>query len=189
MKDFIVKNKKKILILAVSICVIGLSFLIYPLIFTDKKEEIKGVSVNYQDGDTVLISNISDNYTYEKEITIKNNNKENVTYSLEWLSVTNTFKTQSNLLYEIIPLEGTKASLGTSQVPVSASNVFPSVVIKPDETHKYKIKIWYKGSSSKEKDNEFKGTLKVNTDGVVKDKVQDKEIDLKKEENKLKKEA
>ena len=75
MKDFIVKNKKKILILAVSICVIGLSFLIYPLIFTDKKEEIKGVSVNYQDGDTVLISNISDNYTYEKEITIKNNNK------------------------------------------------------------------------------------------------------------------
>ena len=189
MKDFIVKNKKKILILAVSICVIGLSFLIYPLIFTDKKEEIKGVSVNYQDGDTVLISDISDNYTYEKEITIKNNNKENVTYSLEWLSVTNTFKTQFNLLYEIIPLEGAKASLGTSQVPVSASNVFPSVVIKPDETHKYKIKIWYKGSSSKEKDNEFKGTLKVNTDGVVKDKVQDKEIDLKKEENKLKKEA
>ena len=29
----------------------------------------------------------------------------------------------------------------------------------------------------------------MNTDGVVKDKVQDKEIDLKKEENKLKKEA
>ena len=189
MKEFIVKNKKKLLILAVSIFVIGLSFLIYPFIFTDKKEEIKGVNINYQDGDTVLISDISDNYTYEKEITIKNNNKENVTYSLEWLSVTNTFKTQSNLLYEIIPLEGAKASLGTSQVPVSASNVFPSVVIKPDETHKYKIKIWYKGSSSKEKDNEFKGTLKVNTDGVVKDKVQDKEIDLKKEENKLKKEA
>ena len=189
MKEFIVKNKKKILILSVSICVIGLSFLVYPLIFTDKKEEIKGVSVNYQDGDTVLISNISDNYTYEKEITIKNNNKENVTYSLEWLSVTNTFKTQSNLLYEIIPLEDTKASLGTSQVPVSASNVFPSVVIKPDETHKYKIKIWYKGSSSKEKDNEFKGTLKINTDGVVKEKIQDKEIDLKEEENKLKKEA
>ena len=187
MKEFIVKNKKKVLIL--SVCVIGLSFLIYPLIFTDKKEEIKGVSVNYQDGDTVLISNISDNYTYEKEITIKNNNKENVTYSLEWLSVTNTFKTQFNLLYEIIPLEGAKASLGTSQVPVSASNVFPSVVIKPDETHKYKIKIWYKGSSSKEKDNEFKGTLKINTDGVVKEKIQDKEIDLKEEENKLKKEA
>ena len=189
MKEFIVKNKKKILILAVFISIIGLSFLIYPLIFTDKKEEIKGVSVNYQDGDTVLISNISDNYIYEKEITIKNNNKENVTYSLEWLSVTNTFKTQSNLLYEIIPLEGTKASLGTSQVPVSASNVFPSVVIKPDETHKYKIKIWYKGSSSEEKDNEFKGTLKINTDGVVKEKIQDKEIDLKEEENKLKKEA
>lgn len=187
MKEFIVKNKKKVLIL--SVCVIGLFLLIYSLIFTDKKEEIKGVSVNYQDGDTVLISNISDNYTYEKEITIKNNNKENVTYSLEWLSVTNTFKTQFNLLYEIIPLEGAKASLGTSQVPVSASNVFPSVVIKPDETHKYKIKIWYKGSSSKEKDNEFKGTLKINTDGVVKEKIQDKEIDLKEEENKLKKEA
>ena len=187
MKEFIVKNKKKVLIL--SVCVIGLFLLIYSLIFTDKKEEIKGVSVNYQDGDTVLISDISDNYTYEKEITIKNNNKENVTYSLEWLSVTNTFKTQSNLLYEIIPLEGAKASLGTSQVPVSASNVFPSVVIKPDETHKYKIKIWYKGSSSKEKDNEFKGTLKINTDGVVKEKIQDKEIDLKEEENKLKKEA
>ena len=187
MKEFIVKNKKKVLIL--SVCVIGLFLLIYSLIFTDKKEEIKGVSVNYQDGDTVLISNISDNYIYEKEITIKNNNKENVTYSLEWLSVTNTFKTQFNLLYEIIPLEGAKASLGTSQVPVSASNVFPSVVIKPDETHKYKIKIWYKGSSSKEKDNEFKGTLKINTDGVVKEKIQDKEIDLKEEENKLKKEA
>ena len=187
MKEFIVKNKKKVLIL--SVCVIGLFLLIYSLIFTDKKEEIKGVSVNYQDGDTVLISNISDNYTYEKEITIKNNNKENVTYSLEWLSVTNTFKTQFNLLYEIIPIEGAKASLGTSQVPVSASNVFPSVVIKPDETHKYKIKIWYKGSSSKEKDNEFKGTLKINTDGVVKEKIQDKEIDLKEEENKLKKEA
>lgn len=187
MKEFIVKNKKKVLIL--SVCVIGLFLLIYSLIFTDKKEEIKGVSVNYQDGDTVLISDISDNYTYEKEITIKNNNKENVTYSLEWLSVTNTFKTQFNLLYEIIPLEGAKASLGTSQVPVSASNVFPSVVIKPDETHKYKIKIWYKGSSSKEKDNEFKGTLKINTDGVVKEKIQDKEIDLKEEENKLKKEA
>ena len=187
MKEFIVKNKKKVLIL--SVCVIGLFLLIYSLIFTDKKEEIKGVSVNYQDGDTVLISNISDNYTYEKEITIKNNNKENVTYSLEWLSVTNTFKIQSNLLYKIIPLEGTKVSLGTSQVPVSASNVFPSVVIKPDETHKYKIKIWYKGSSSKEKDNEFKGTLKINTDGVVKEKIQDKEIDLKEEENKLKKEA
>ena len=188
MKEFIVKNKKKVLIL--SVCVIGLFLLIYSLIFTDKKEEIKGVSVNYQDGDTVLISDIADNYIYEKEITIKNNNRENVTYSLEWLSVTNTFKTQSNLLYEIIPLEGTKASLGTSQVPVSASNVFPSVVIKPDETHRYKIKIWYKGSSSKEKDSEFKGTLKINTDGVVKEKIQDKEIDLKKEEeNKLKKEA
>ena len=75
MKEFIVKNKKKLLILAVFIFVTGLSFLIYSLIFTDKKEEIKGVSVNYQDGDTVLISDIADNYIYEKEITIKNNNR------------------------------------------------------------------------------------------------------------------
>ena len=29
----------------------------------------------------------------------------------------------------------------------------------------------------------------MNTDGVVKEKIQDKEIDLKEEENKLKKEA
>ena len=41
MKEFIVKNKKKLLILAVFIFVTGLSFLIYSLIFTDKKEELE----------------------------------------------------------------------------------------------------------------------------------------------------
>jgi len=181
------ENKKKLLIgLGVLVGIAVLVVLAIIFIFNDAKEEVGGLKVTYVDGETIKIENIKDGYSTIKEFTIENTNKENVTYSLEWLDVSNTFKTQSNLLYEVNPTSGTKAKLGTSQVPVADSNIFSSVVIKPGETHTYEVKVWYKDSSKGEEKSKYTGTLKVDSSGVADKEKQEKEMEKRLEEEREK---
>jgi hypothetical protein len=187
--NFMKENKKKLFIgLGAIVLIAVLVILAITFIFNDAKEEVGGLNVTYVDGETIKIENISDGYSTIKKFTIENTNDENVTYSLEWLNVSNTFKTQSNLLYEVNPTSGTQAKLGTSQVPVADSNIFSSVVIKPGETHTYEVKVWYKDKTTGEKDSKFTGTLKVDSSGVVDKEKQEKEMKTKLEEERAKQE-
>ena len=158
------KQKKKLILKIVGLLILlSIIGLILTLVFNDKKVEVNGLNVTYIDGDIIKIKKVTDEYSYIKEITIENTNKENTTYSLNWKDVKNTFKKQSNLLYEIVPIEGTEAALGTSQIPVAASKVFSSVLIKPNETHKYEIRITYKGKSKEEKESTFTGRVLIDS--------------------------
>lgn len=170
------KHKKKFLGLLIFIVLALIVALVLSLIFNDKKVEINGLNVTYIEGDVIKVKKVTDEYSYIKEVTIENTNKESVTYSLHWKDVKNTFKTQSNLLYEIVPTAGTEAALGTSQIPVASSKVFSSVVIMPGDIHKYEIRITYKGNSSEEKDNYFEGRVLIDSK-----KYKDESLELEKE--------
>lgn len=178
------KNKKKktltivIIILAILLLGAGIFFLIYN---KDDRTTEKEITIKYVNGDTIKIENQEKEFTEEKEIIITNNNKEFATYSLSWTKVENTFKDQSNLLYTIEGEGENSASLGKSQVPIAASTIFNSVVIKSGETHKYKIKVTYK--NGQENKSKFIGTLKAKVNSVnnENDKKLEKEMEKQRE--------
>ena len=178
------KNKKKktltivIIILAILLLGAGIFFLIYN---KDDRTTEKEITIKYVNGDTIKIENQEKEFTEETEIIITNNNKEFATYSLSWTKVENTFKDQSNLLYTIEGEGENSASLGKSQVPIAASTIFNSVVIKSGETHKYKIKVTYK--NGQENKSKFIGTLKAKVNSVnnENDKKLEKEMEKQRE--------
>ena len=73
----------------------------------------------------------------------------------------NKFKNESNLLYEISSKGERSATLDKSQLPSASSVIFPQVVIMPGKSQTYKIKIWYEGDISKEKESTFFGRLVI----------------------------
>lgn len=152
----------------------------------DTKETQKEISIKYVNGDTIKIENQKKEFTEEKEIIITNNNKEFATYSLNWTKVENTFKDQSNLLYTIEGEGENSASLGKSQVPIAASTIFNSVVIKSGETHKYKIKVTY--TNGQENKSKFIGTLKVKVNSVNNENSKEQEKEMEKQREKLEQE-
>lgn len=176
------KNKKltiTIIILAIILLGVGIFFLMYN---KDDRETEKEITIKYVNGDTIKIENQKKEFTEEKEIIITNNNKEFATYSINWAKVENTFKDQSNLTYTIEGEGETAASLGKSQVPVAASTIFNSVVIKSGETHKYKIKVTYK--NGQETKNKFIGTLKVKINSINNENDEKIEKEIEKEREK-----
>lgn len=180
------KNKKltiTIIILAIILLGVGIFFLMYN---KDDRETEKEITIKYVNGDTIKIENQKKEFTEEKEIIITNNNKEFATYSINWTKVENTFKDQSNLTYTIEGEGETAASLGKSQVPVAASTIFNSVVIKSGETHKYKIKVTYK--NGEENKSKFIGTLKVKINSINNENDENIKKEIEKEREKTNKE-
>ncbi len=153
------KNKKIILAsIIIIIVLITCSFTLYNK--TSKQDQIK---VNYENGKNIEITNIKDNYNISKKITIENISNKDIYYSISWNNISNTFINQSNLLYEINKQAKSYMEVGTSQLPVVSSPIFPKVKIKANTTHIYILKIKYKDNSDivKESNSVFKGNIKV----------------------------
>lgn len=149
-------KKKLIVLICILVLIIGvITFLV--LNNNVKDENTSGLEIKYLDGERIKFKDFSKDFTIEKKITVLNKTKENKTYSLEWKDVSNGLKNQSNFTYEIKG-EGDRAGeLFTSQVPVSASVVFPQVVIEAGKSQTYTISFTYKGSEKAK----FTGILKI----------------------------
>ena len=151
--------KKKIIIGIIFLLIIGIGTILY--LNKDLKEEVNDLEITYVGRDKVKIKKIKEDFVYEKEIIIKNRGSKLKTYSLEWTNIENIFKNQSKLLYEITSTGERSATLDKSQLPNAKSIIFPQVAILPGKSHTYKIKIWYEGDVSKEKESVFIGKLKI----------------------------
>lgn len=182
MMDFIKKNKKLLIVIGI-VLVLLIGVLVYYL-NKDTLDEKNDLSIRYVNGDEISFKDLSNNKTYEKKIVVKNDTNELKTYSLSWLNISNNYKEQNKLTYEIKGEGNRAASLDKSQVPVVGSNVFNSVAILGNTEHTYTIKFSYSGSS--DKSNSFKGVLRINSEKIVNkdnnvlDKVKDRKS-LKKE--------
>ena len=160
------KNKQLLVIaicVAVVILIIGGITLILGLKNETKSDN--GLKITYNDGEQIEVKSIEDGWESTKKITVSNKSGKTLKYDLVWNKATNTFKTQSDLLYSISSTGDGASELGTSQIPVAASPIFNDVSIDDGITHTYTVKIWYDKSNkdSNEKDSEFKGTLKIKT--------------------------
>lgn len=159
------QKNKKLLILAV--CVVAVILVIggISLVYSGgKKDKDNGdLAVDYQNGANIAVKNVEDGWKSNKKVTITNKGNKALTYDLVWSKASNTFKTQSDLLYKIDSKGNGASNLGTSQIPVAASPIFETVTIDKGETHIYTVKVWYKkaNAGSNEKGSEFSGDLKV----------------------------
>lgn len=150
-------NNKKVLIVIIAIVIlIGVIFLVRGC--SSSSEKMNDLDITYSKGKVLSYDNFSKSFSDKRTITVKNNSKQNKTYSLEWVDVNNTLKKQNKFLYEIECSGDRCATLGKSQIPVAGAKVFPQVLIKPGSKQVYTVKLNYSGS---EKDVKFKGTLQV----------------------------
>lgn len=153
--------KKKIIITAIIITLLAVLGIIF-LTTNDKKESApKELNVSYNDTNNIVVKGVKDGWTTVKEIEIENITNHEITYDLVWKDLVNTYKKQSDLLYEIESTGDGTIKLETSQLPVVSSNIFTSIKIKGNEKHFYKVKVWYEKTGEKEENSEFNGSLEV----------------------------
>lgn len=151
-KVFIDNNKRLSLsVFVLFIIIVGLIIVFFG--FGD------GFDVNIDVKEGIEISDVDDGYILEKDIVVSNDGGRDAVYDLVWVDVTNSFKTQSDLLYSISGLGDGSIEVGTSQVPVADSPIIKDIKLEKGQVHKYKLKIWYdKSSKSKDSDvSNFKG--------------------------------
>lgn len=147
----------------------------------DKDDQMNGLKIHYDSGKMIKFNNFKKDFTNKRTITVENTTKENKTYSLEWVKVTNDLKKQNVFLYEIECTGERCATLGKSQVPVAGAKVYTQVLIEPKSKQTYDVKFTYNGS---EKGVKFAGALQVYSEKVDTKKIKEQE---KKEQKKLEK--
>ena len=161
-KPIIKLTNKHIAIIVVAVILIGIITTVI-VNHCNKVDSMNDLKITYNDGKVMKFSNFEKDFTTEKTITVKNESKENKTFSLEWEGVENSLQKQNNFTYEIKCTGPRCATLGTSQVPVAGFKVFPQVLIEAGKTQTYTVSLKYKGS---EKNVSFKGSLKVYSEKV-----------------------
>lgn len=160
-------NKKTCLIIITTIIVAILLLLAICLLVTKEnqnKDEVNGLKIEYSKGKLISFNKFNKNFKEERKITVENNTKENKTYSLEWIELTNELKEQSNFVYEI-KCEGDRgATLNKTGVPGSDTVVFPQCLIESGKKQEFTIIFENKGSENEAK---FSGILQINKDEVA----------------------
>ena len=153
-------NSKKARIICVVILV-EIILIAVAIININNKEKLNGLVVDYKKGSTIEISKFDNSFDIEKEIIVKNKSKSKKTFNIEWETVNNTLKKQSNFTYQITGIGERAKSIGLSQVPVSPSKIINNITINPSKKQVYKIKLSYKVLNNSEKNSKFSGSLKI----------------------------
>lgn len=151
------KDYKKLIVIGIAILLI----IIIIILLTNKKPTGPKLEIDYGKSKTISLSNIKKGKPYTKNIVIKNNSDQDLTYKISWVGIKNNFKEQNKLLYEVNSHDQDTAYLGKSQIPVADFELFDKVIIKKKSTQTYIFTVYFNGDEKKENKSTFKGILEI----------------------------
>ena len=148
------------LILGIIIIISGFSLFIFSS-NEDKKVSKKEIfEINYEKENIIKLSNVKKGIVYSNKIKVVNNTNDDLSYSVSFLNVSNTFNEQNKLLYVLDTHDSGALFVAKSQLPVVAFDLSNDVKIKSKTTHSYIFTVYFEGDVNKEKNSSFVGELK-----------------------------
>ena len=142
------------IILVISLCISGCG--------SKKGTKVNNLEIKYEKGSTMELSKLDNGTVYTNNITVKNNSDKDITYSISWKNVNNSFQLQNKLLYDINTKDSDAGFLSKSQAPIADFTIFNKLIIKKGLTHKYTVSVYFEGDPVKEQNSSFKGTIEIN---------------------------
>ncbi len=126
----------------------------------DKKISKKEIlEINYEKENIINLSNVKKGIIYSNKIKVINNTNKDLSYSVSFLNVSNTFNEQNKLLYVLDTHDSGALFVAKSQLPVVAFDLSNDVKIKSKTTHSYIFTVYFEGDVNKEKNSSFVGKI------------------------------
>ena len=152
-----ISSNKKLLALLI-VVIIG----IFLILFNGKSmPKISGsnLDIKYEKDQKIELSNVKKGTVYTNKVVISNNTDKDKYYEIYWKDVTNNFKEQNRLLYELDTSDQDAAYVGKSQLPIADFTLFEKITIKKKSKHTYNVSVYFTGDPNKEKKNTFEGKI------------------------------
>ena len=136
--------------------ILGIIFLIMMILIiptnndnNEPSENENNLSINHNNQLLIQVEGIN-NAEITEEIIIENPTNEDISYTIKWQDVENSYINQNDLTYKLTALNPNLRSLGSTQLPTFDIMILEDITISPGQTHTYELSVTYNRSSNSE---------------------------------------